>query len=635
MGLREVASIDVGSMVVEAGTWSISDSVTDQAKKKAPENAVRSISFDDIDRYHMSYSPWDDDVLYYRLTKSKVTKECNMVEFLECISSKLEKLPTSDERFRHFQRQPHMPYEVQQYKPSCPSLTDGSTASSRSSASDEFIRPFGQVSRVPIRARLKQAKGFPDNLDNVDFPPLFADSAYLATHRLSNGKIDQNEDIRSHVLNRFELGEVDGSSPKEADTQMQARELGDSDLLGPESPSDTSSEDDDEDERDPFEALHQAIRHVFSSNMQLADKIINYLYQLPPERRTQVYGYRGNLSYSNTDSRNSSNSVSYGNSPGARKRKRVNAASRSDSPQSQVHEDGNQENQVLVERSSAAPSPPKRFACGYNVFDRARYGPRNIRSATQYKSCAGPGFKSLNHYKRHLERVHTLYQCPRCGESFEASGEVEAHLAQDQRCSAIPFEREGMSQEKWDEVKSIFKRGRRGQSGPTDEERWFLAWEALFPGNPRPPSAYYEEQDAQIPYPIVFIRTEEIYRASLSDMPQIDPTLREELMRRLGDAFNAASRSIPSDLETIDPSAPIAPVQVPIFSNGSQNDTIGISQTSHIDPSLPDPDAVEQTVWGAMDSVGEPNGIEPFEDLLGLDFFEAAIVGADGQDSYP
>lgn len=46
-----------------------------------------------------------------------------------------------------------------------------------------------------------------------------------------------------------------------------------------------------------------------------------------------------------------------------------------------------------------------------------------------------------------------------------------------------------MSQAMWDAVKKIFKRIRKARHDTSDEERWFLAWDTLFPGVERPPTA--------------------------------------------------------------------------------------------------------------------------------------------------
>ncbi|KAI1473584.1 hypothetical protein F4774DRAFT_423137 [Daldinia eschscholtzii] len=257
--------------------------------------------------------------------------------------------------------------------------------------------------------------------------------------------------------------------------------------------SSSSSSEDDDDEYDPFENLNNAIRQVFSFNKQLADKVIDYLVRLPPDRRAKVYGYGHITSHGADDLQESSIVASYGGNSRPTKRKRIGEISPGNLRQDQTFGGDDYDNQVLVDRQlPEKASTHRRFACGYNLFDRATYSPRSTRgrTATRYKSCAGPGFSSLNHYKRHLERVHTLHQCPRCGDIFDASGELQTHLAQESRCNLLTFERErSMSQATWDLVKGIFKKKRKAEDEPSDEERWFRVWDALFPEAQRPPTA--------------------------------------------------------------------------------------------------------------------------------------------------
>lgn len=64
---------------------------------------------------------------------------------------------------------------------------------------------------------------------------------------------------------------------------------------------------------------------------------------------------------------------------------------------------------------------------------------------------------------------------------------LHSHLARDPRCNRSEgIEPEGMSQQRWDELRKIFKRKPRGQDNPPDEEKWFLAWDFLFPDMDRP-----------------------------------------------------------------------------------------------------------------------------------------------------
>ncbi|KAI0112701.1 hypothetical protein F4776DRAFT_640448 [Hypoxylon sp. NC0597] len=627
MGWRDIPANGTGSMAVETSIGSTNGRTTEQTRKNAPGNAVENISSDDIDGEVKCYSPWDECNLYYRLTKSGIYEEYTMEEYIGYISSLLKSLPRPYKPYRHFKRVTPTGYEVDGYKPSCPSLTDSSSISESSLSSAPNTRDSEDIS-LALRKQAKRTQN--GSLDHVDLPMIYDLRSCLKIRGPRNEKIGQGKAVNLSIL---EPTGVDGPSESEVNVLAQPYGLEGSDLLDLESPTDTSSsEDEDEDETDPFEALRHVIRQAFSPNTQLADKVINYLDQLVPERGEQFYRSKAIPSRGNNDTQNSSGPAFRYNNSESRKRKRTSAVSPSGSTQSQIHDNDDGENQVLVDRRPpATSSPQKRFACGYNIFDRTRYGPRNPRTATRYKSCAGPGFKNLNHYKRHLERVHKIHQCPRCGHIFEALGELHGHLVQDQRCGILTFEQEGMSQETWDEVKQIFKRDRRGQTSSTDEERWFLSWEAMFPGKPRPPSAYYEEQHELVLYPVIFIHIQELFDASLNDL-QLDPNLRNEITRRLGDAINRANQNIPSELDAIDSNSFLAPVQVPTLSNGIQNHPIGTDQTSYAEPDLPDPPALEPTHWDATDS-GEPNHLgnggstETFGDMIDFGNFFNHTIG--------
>lgn len=177
------------------------------------------------------------------------------------------------------------------------------------------------------------------------------------------------------------------------------------DLSDAESLMDTSSEDDDEEEDDPFDILHQAIRKAFSPNTQLAEKIINYLHQLPPDRRAQLYGY-GYHTTSAGDGHEPGrphNQDCDGDDSRRRKRKRTNDPSPSSSGNNQVDEDNVQENQLEVARHPSAAPPENRYACAYYKSDGGKYSPR---AGSRYKSCAGPGWKLLNHYKSVFPFIH-------------------------------------------------------------------------------------------------------------------------------------------------------------------------------------------------------------------------------------
>lgn len=169
---------------------------------------------------------------------------------------------------------------------------------------------------------------------------------------------------------------------------------------------DDDDEDEDEDKVDISERLHQSIRQVFSATPEFANRVIDCLAWLSPDRRERVYGYGATSSRGTGSSHGSSDSGGYDGGSGPNKRKRTEETSPSGLAQNQLRDNNDQESQVLVDDQSPGALPlNRRFACAYNIFDRGKYSPRIAvgRNATRYKSCAGPGFKSLNHYK-YVER---------------------------------------------------------------------------------------------------------------------------------------------------------------------------------------------------------------------------------------
>lgn len=213
------------------------------------------------------------------------------------------------------------------------------------------------------------------------------------------------------------------SSRVSQDTPMPNHKLNDPDSVDLDASTDTSSEDEEEEEEeeydDPLESLHYTIRQVFSYDTQLADNIINYLHRLPPDRRGWFYRYGKTRHSGSNGSQIPNQSSGYGENPVPRKRKRGSSEQRLGSAQKRVPgnkddvTNNGQDEGVLVVHRPSTPPVCKRFACGYNIYDKDMYSPRNTRgrTATQYKSCAGPGFESLNHYKSVVQISPYFYIC--------------------------------------------------------------------------------------------------------------------------------------------------------------------------------------------------------------------------------
>ncbi|KAI1801378.1 hypothetical protein F4811DRAFT_555886 [Daldinia bambusicola] len=537
-----------------------------------------------LDGEQMCSGPWDDWNLFARLTNSDINNKHILEEYVNYLAGLIETLPRVTKPPSRPVQPPSCPvwlrvsayeddYKTHRCKSSCPSLTDGSTLSGISSFS---------------KSRKSLAR-------------------YLPTRR----------EAWSNTRKSSRPVMIPTAAPSQvrANIQTQFYEASDSDFLDSETSTDSSSDDG----YDPFENLNNAIRRVFSFNEQLADKVIDYLVHLPPDRRAKVYGY-GAISYGAGDSQESSIIASYGDNSRPTKRKRVDEASSDNLSPDKTLGGDDHDDRVLVEpQPREKTSTHRRFACGYNIFDKATYSPRNTRgrTATRYKSCAGPGFSSLNHYKRHLERVHTLHQCPRCGDIFDTSGELQTHLAQASRCSEMDFEQErGISQATWDKVKGILKRRRKAQGEPSDEERWFRVWDVLFPEVQRPPTAYFEESQMHSAYQA---RALEVFDILLTNQPELAPVRdhRDHIMEALRHALNVAGQGPQLDQEVGDQiiiSPPPPSQQSPLLNSNARGQSLYTDQIAISEPRMPDTTNVFTDLSNHLEGMRYSDGV-PIDDV--------------------
>jgi hypothetical protein len=170
--------------------------------------------------------------------------------------------------------------------------------------------------------------------------------------------------------------------------------------ISTESDSEEADSSCDDDEDDPFAFMHDAIKRVLPHDGQLADRVIEYLCRLPPDRRAIVYGFGGTIGCGESYAPGGQASVAGNSEP--RKRRRGSdrmhktGSGGDDQPTSQGACETSPEQKQLHEQTVE-----KRFACGWNKFDGVKYCPQNHtgHEAIRYKSCAGPGFKAINHYK--------------------------------------------------------------------------------------------------------------------------------------------------------------------------------------------------------------------------------------------
>ncbi|KAI1104907.1 hypothetical protein F4804DRAFT_305818 [Jackrogersella minutella] len=606
----EISVDDASEMVVE-----IDSRFTDTGNPKLEDGEDMHLGLNERNSWwdsngpHICYSPWDSTTFFAHMMESEATRMFNRESrdwyitcLLKIISAEYEAQPC-----KYFKRISSSIYETERRRlanPShVPSLTDDSTLSDISELSivpqlqiyiddaleshgeaqlhqinlDDALETHGEDQHIISPSRSRGYKNKP--IDNKDCWTIATELPCSELEGSPDDKMKAETTNSKLRPQRQHVKEVVNVLQFKADIQSQFHGSDSSKLLDPETSTDTSSrdegEDDDEEEDDPSETLHWAIRRAFHTH--LADKIIDYLLQLPPDRKARVYEYRDISLHDNDEPPESCHAVCHEGNFMSKKRKRSNSKPRISSVSKQVQEGDGEENQIAVDRRpSAKPSVPL-FACAYHIYDSSRYGPR---TTARYKSCGGPGFKTLNHYKRHLERKHIIQQCSRCGHILESLQSLHNHLAQELRCTIVEFEQEGMSQQAWEGVTAAFRRSRGNNNNPSDEERWFRAWDSLFPEVDRPPSPYYEQH-----YPLIFTRTQEIFEAGLPSLPLIaqNPSLRDAVVALLRGAIDAATQSTPFELEANDISPSLPPVPVPTSNTNLDDHVLDEIQASYMD----------------------------------------------------
>ncbi|KAK6954679.1 hypothetical protein Daesc_004647 [Daldinia eschscholtzii] len=145
-----------------------------------------------------------------------------------------------------------------------------------------------------------------------------------------------------------------------------------------------------------------------------------------------------------------------------------------------------------------------------------------------------------------------------------------------------------MSQATWDLVKGIFKKKRKAEDEPSDEERWFRVWDALFPEAQRPPTAYYEESHMHSAYQA---RALEVFDCLLTNEPQLAPVRshRDYIIAALRRALDVAGQGTQLDQEVDDQfmiSPP--PPHAPLPSRNAQDRALDTNQRNISEPGIPD-----------------------------------------------
>ena len=118
-------------------------------------------------------------------------------------------------------------------------------------------------------------------------------------------------------------------------------------------------------------------------------------------------------------------------------------------------------------------SEPTMFGCLFFKFDPIRYRECLFRHSSTKTS----------YLKQHLGRHHMQpIHCPVCGDLFDTHRLRFEHIRK-KACHARDFHLDGMTRSQ-QEMIQVVPRNR------TPEERWFIMWDIIFPGKPRPASPF-------------------------------------------------------------------------------------------------------------------------------------------------
>jgi hypothetical protein len=154
--------------------------------------------------------------------------------------------------------------------------------------------------------------------------------------------------------------------------------------------------------------------------------------------------------------------------------------------------------------SGGAPKRPRRgidalpaegksylYACHYCKFDSTRYSDCN-NTEKHYRGCSSGFWTDISRLKQHLYRVHyqNYHRCNKCWASFRSDEEVALHQRSTECVpSECPFP------EKFDQ--GVYNELHKKRPKTSPEEVWFLVWDSLFPGTPRPSSPYTDQTPGQ------------------------------------------------------------------------------------------------------------------------------------------
>ncbi|CAI4217553.1 unnamed protein product [Parascedosporium putredinis] len=134
----------------------------------------------------------------------------------------------------------------------------------------------------------------------------------------------------------------------------------------------------------------------------------------------------------------------------------------------------------------AAPDPreadqendSKKFACPFYKLD----------PVTHFSCLTRQDLSQTNHVRQHLNRSHVAsQQCPTCHITFEKTADWNRHV-RGRGCEppAAGTSYTNMTADQSDKISRLPR-------NYNAKERWYMMWDVLFPGMPRPPSPYVDD----------------------------------------------------------------------------------------------------------------------------------------------
>ncbi|KAK9423213.1 hypothetical protein SUNI508_04507 [Seiridium unicorne] len=136
----------------------------------------------------------------------------------------------------------------------------------------------------------------------------------------------------------------------------------------------------------------------------------------------------------------------------------------------------------------------RRLACPFHKLDPKKYaiqyGVQDNHKKTDYKTCSGPGFKSIQRLK-----CYVIFRGP---ERSACMAQLVEHRQTPTPCErGDDSSREGISDAQWEKLDG--KKGKKGSQEKHRLERWFEIWRVLFPSKKEPKTPWYEASSAQMP----------------------------------------------------------------------------------------------------------------------------------------